>query len=812
VANSEFDRLLESIRADAGEDRVREAWRHVRARLEGDLGESALVDRLNSCNDFRALFASYRNGLLSEARRMLVEDHLHSCVACRRLYQGPPTPAVLPERRQFHWVRWGMAAAAVIAVGFAISPMLDRVLAGTGPRATVASVTGELYRVAGATTLKAGAPIAEGEEIRTGKDSRAVVRLRDGSTLEMAERSDLRISERFSGKTVRLDRGAVMVEAARQRRGRLQIATADCLVSVKGTIFEVTAGTKGSRVSVVEGEVKVDRDGITDTLHRGQQQTTSPAMQTTSVSDDVAWSRNAAKYLALLGEFSTIQKRIEQLPSPALRYKSTLAGLLPENTMVFAAIPNLGPTLKEATGIFEDRVAQNAALREWWNQKHSRQLRTMVDQVRAFSDYLGNEIVLAMPAGSPGPVLVAEERRPGLKAFLEKELAPANVPQAPTVMVHGNVVAVGFQPAMLHQIADTADAGGAGPFLKTPFWNAISRSYKSGAEWIFAADMEQILARHVTSSGAMAGLDNVGYLMIERKPNLGRTENSATLSFAGERHGMASWLAAPGPMGTLDFVSPQASFAGSFVIKNPATLLTEVMALAGPQFRQQAGVQFLNGIAANVGGEVTIAVDGPLLPAPSWKIAIEVEDPGAIEAAVEQAASAAGTQIQHTETKGRTYSTLILPRLSYQIDYTFTDGYLLIAPSPALLTSAIETRATGITLAHSAAFRAQLPQDGHVNFSGLLYYNAGVQLGPIFDQLKSSGLMTPEQQQSIGALAANRQPGLIYAYGEPDHIFVGSRGGFFGLGLDTLLGLNAKGAAALPQLFLPLWSIHGSRH
>ena len=35
----------------------------------------------------------------------------------------------------------------------------------------------------------------------------------------------------------------------------------------------------------------------------------------------------------------------------------------------------------------------------------------------------------------------------------------------------------------------------------------------------------------------------------------------------------------------------------------------------------------LNEIAANLGGEVTVAVDGPLLPTPSWKVAIEVNDP-----------------------------------------------------------------------------------------------------------------------------------------------------------------------------------------
>jgi hypothetical protein len=126
--------------------------------------------------------------------------------------------------------------------------------------------------------------------------------------------------------------------------------------------------------------------------------------------------------------------------------------------------------------------------------------------------------------------------------------------------------------------------------------------------------------------------------------------------------------------------------------------------------------------------------------------------------------------------------------------------------------AAMQTRASGLTLPRSAAFRAQLPQDRHANFSALLYYNTGVQLAPILDQLKASGLETAEQQKSMAALAADRQPGLIYAYGEPDRIFAASRSGFFGLGLDTLVGLNAKGAAGLTGLVPPLLSIHATRN
>ena len=65
---------------------------------------------------------------------------------------------------------------------------------------------------------------------------------------------------------------------------------------------------------MVEGEVKVDREGATDLLHRGDQTATNPTMASTTVAEDVAWSNNAAKYLALLGELSAIQKKLESIP------------------------------------------------------------------------------------------------------------------------------------------------------------------------------------------------------------------------------------------------------------------------------------------------------------------------------------------------------------------------------------------------------------------------------------------------------------------------------------------------------------------
>lgn len=852
MTTRDFDNLLKSIRDDVpSDDTIQAVAARVRTRLESGPGEAVEVAQLESCADFRALLPAYRNRTLSEARHMLVEDHLHSCVGCRRYFEGERAAgiAIRPRSRVFVFAPWALAAAAVVALYIALPPVLDRTLAPSGPRATVASVSGELYRISatGATLLNTGASIEQNEEIRTAKNSRAMVRLRDGSTVEMAERSDLTLTERWRGKTVHLTRGSVMVEAAKQRRGRLEISTPDALVSVKGTIFEVSSGTKGSRVSVVKGEVKVDQDGASALLHRGDQKTTSQSMETTSVAEDVGWSQNSAKYLALLGELSSIQKRIEQIPGPGLRYQSKLAGLLPENTMVFASIPNLGPTLTEATSIFEERVQQSTVLREWWNEKETQQLKSIVDQVRTFSDYLGDEIVLAVPAGpNSTPLVIAEARRPELRQFLEKQFAQVKgsgapmlvdnprsaggTSNGPLVMVHHNVVALAMRPDFLTSIASLADTGADGGFLSTPFGKRIAQSYQSGAGWLFAVDMEQIAGGFVSSSSAMntAGLDNVKYLMIERKENLGRTANSASLSFAGARRGLASWLAAPGPMGTLDFISPEATFASSFVIKNPGTLLAEVIGMVGSnslvsELQQQTGVNLLTDIAQNLGGEITVAVDGPLLPTPSWKIAIEVDNPARIEWAIEQAVATAARdypdaalKVTTAQSNGLTYYSLTLPKIAYTVDYTFTDGYMLLAPSAALLESAIATRASGLTLAHSAAFRAQLPQDGHTNFSALMYYNMGSTVGPIIDQLKSGDLMTAEQKKSIALLDTNRAPGLIYAYGEPDRITVASRGSFFGLGLDSLIGLNAKGAAALPQVFSsvlpPVLNLHATSH
>jgi hypothetical protein len=798
MSSQEFDRLLNSIREeDPGVDVIHAASERVRAKLE--MRAVDMGGRLNSCEDFRVLADAYREGSLTEARHMLVEDHLHSCVACRRFFRGEQKTSVvtMPSKRSMVGVAlpWAIAAAVLLVAGFTLPEYFNVIFAPSGARASVASIDGELYKVAstGLTLLTVGSPIAENEQVRTAKGSRAVLKLRDGSLVEVAERSDLRLSERWSGKTVSLERGSVMVEAAKQRRGRLEISTPDCMVSVKGTIFSVSRGLKGSRVSVVEGEVKVDKSTGTELLHRGDQTSTNPTMALTPVAEDIAWSANSAKYVTLLGEFSAIGKKLDAIQGPGMRYSSKLTGVLPANTAVFVSMPNLSTTLAEANSIFEERVKQSPVLAEWWNAQGARNVRQIVEQVRTISDYLGEEVVLAVPASGgqlQQPLMVAEARRPGLKEYL------AQSGNKMPVTERGNFVMMG---------AATSGAG----FEGTEFGKRVAQSYASGAGWLFAADMEQILAAHVRDSKNVTGMENIRYLIVERKQNLGRTESSATVSFSGARTGIASWIAPPGPMGTLDFISPDATFAASFVVNNPGVLLEQLSTMTGGakvflDIQNETGVNVSQDIAATLGGEMTIAVDGPLLPTPSWKVAVEVNNSARLEWSIEQmvktaqqAQPDAQIQLSHEVVGGLTYYTLTSAKSPMAVNYVFTDGYLLMAPNHNLLSTSIQNRTLGTTLTRSTTFREQLPQNGQMNFSALAYYNASAAIAPMADQLKATKFLTADQQKALDALTADRAPTLIYAYAEPDRIVGATRGSFLGFGLDTLVGLNGKSAGSL---------------
>ena len=173
---------------------------------------------------------------------MLLEDHVSRCTACRTALaemKGERRVIAMPQRSSSRWRRWGALAAAaalVFSVLYLGRDSLDAWMAPGGPRATVVSASGGLYRLSGG-ALEAGAAIGEKERIRTGPGAHAVLRLADGSTVDVNQRTELFVTAAWSGQAIHLQRGDVIVQAAKQRRGHLRVLTRDSIASVKGTVF-----------------------------------------------------------------------------------------------------------------------------------------------------------------------------------------------------------------------------------------------------------------------------------------------------------------------------------------------------------------------------------------------------------------------------------------------------------------------------------------------------------------------------------------------------------------------------------------------
>ena len=129
-------------------------------------------------------------------------------------------------------------------------------------------------------------------------------------------------------------------------------------------------------------------------------------------------------------------------------------------------------------------------------------------------------------------------------------------------------------------------------------------------------------------------------------------------------------------------------------------------------------------------------------------------------------------------------------------EYTFADGYLVVAPSKALLMDALETHASGNTLGRASSFKALLPADQNENYSAVAYQNLGPVLTPLLSQ------MNGESADAIKKLASDAHPTAICAWGKDARIEVASDSNLFGfdfLTLGKLLESQHKAAATTSE-------------
>jgi hypothetical protein len=816
------DEVIDPALVSAAAERV---WARVSA--EAAPADPSDAGALRGCADFRPLIADWRAGRLSPARAMLVEDHVHACAACRKASAGARAPLMLVPRRPIAPVwRWAVAAALVAAAGLGAYLASDRLLVPSGPRATVAALEGTLYEVANGRNvpLAPGAPLGELESVRTAMGSGAVLRLRDGSLVEMRQRTELALAERHSGVTIRLAAGNVIVQAAKQHSRHLFVDAGDCLVSVTGTVFSVNRGIKGSRVAVVQGEVKVTQGDTVSVLHPGDQVTTSASLAPVPIEQEISWSRNADRYTALLQEFGKLNARLQAIPGPGLRHSTRLLDLAPEGTVFYAAIPNLGPTLAQANTVFRDELAQSEPLRQWWTEKigaagGQAKFDEVLARVQALGAYLGPEVAVMLAPktnGGASPLVMAELVKSGFRDFLaaqvqdHPEIRIVDDPRTATaagggvfIYIAGDLVALAPDLAELKRVA----AGGPSAFAAGAFHDRIAQVYRDGVGWLMAADLHSVIGRaKPAASNALdrSGLSDAQYVIVQRRDVAGRTESRAVVTFTQERRGVVSWLAAPAPLRALDFVSADAAVAGAAVVKNPSALLDDIFNMVGSAqggfatriaaFEDATGVSIRDDLARPLGGEFAFAIDGPVLPTPSWKLVLEVYDPARFEQAIEKlvarVSQTAGTQValDKEQVGGRTFYVLHAAKLPVEAHFTYDSGFLIAAPSRELVLRALEYRTTGYTLTRSAGFAALLPHDGQTGFSAMLY----TKLNGALSALSGLSALAPGQRQALAAAAASATPSLVVAYAQPDRIELAGMGSLFALRLDQLLAMDAR--------------------
>jgi FecR protein/Carboxypeptidase regulatory-like domain len=230
----------------------------------------------------------------------LPQEHIERSTGqvLERLRDGDPhvlSPS-LSVPRPVSVLNWGSIAAGVLAM---LAGTLIALLQPAATDVVARSSGGELYLAGTAAVLRESARIQAGRIVRAGPEG-AVFTLLDRSQIEMGPHTELSVVSGKDGLRVLLTSGNVIVTAAKQKNGHLYVETRDCVISVVGTVFTVNTEESGSRISVIEGKVQVQRGDISQTLLPGQQVTTSPTLSPVPLNEEIEWSRRAAGLTALV--------------------------------------------------------------------------------------------------------------------------------------------------------------------------------------------------------------------------------------------------------------------------------------------------------------------------------------------------------------------------------------------------------------------------------------------------------------------------------------------------------------------------------
>jgi type IV pilus assembly protein PilA len=557
--------------------------------------------------------------------------------------------------------------------------------------------------------------------------------------------------------------------------------------------------------------------------------TVTPAQapaHTAAASPDAELSTELKKYPGLLEEFGRLLDKLRQdVPRPTPRSESHLLPLLPESTVAYGAAPNYGDTVRHALAVLRKELQDSAVLKSWWTTgtfaTSAPKLETALEKISQLYDYLGNETVLSVASSketltslqvqkssafitpkTPGILLVAEVRKPGLDVFLRRWLAESTDAKSKTgvrifnpeelatakdappsdqqlvVLLRPDYVAAAFDLSTLRSFNDRVKNPNIA-FATSAFGLRASSAYSGGITILAAADLHTLVpkipfpTKDNQQTFERSGFADLDYAEWRRDSVDGQEATDGQLTFSSPRHGAAAWLANPGPLNSLDFVSPKANFAMAVRLTSFSQILDDVQAIAGPananSFAAIAGgekalnLSLKKDLLELLGEELTLEMDHAAPPPAAWKLIVKVKDTEHLQKTLNTLLAVAHVAAQPAENSGVKYNTVHIPGQNpMDIAYAFADNYLLVAANADGLMEAINLHGSPESLAKSPKYSASLPGGGSPDASAVLYQNTG--------NLTALETISPQLAAFLKQHLGDSSPTVVRVYGEPTAI------------------------------------------
>jgi hypothetical protein len=481
--------------------------------------------------------------------------------------------------------------------------------------------------------------------------------------------------------------------------------------------------------------------------------------------------------------------------------------MLPSSTLFYLALPNYGDAAHQALQIFRDQREQRPVLRDWWKDQDptgtGSKFEDFVENFHLLSQFLGDELVIAgaMDArGNPTVMLLAEVKKPGLKAALQlatpnlaasgmsglRVIGPEDLNAATntklralTILVTPDLVVAAPDIDALRAFNSQLKGSGA-KFTASDFGQKLQHAYQDRVSVIAGIDLHTLVA-HAPVPPAQGqifdktGFADVKYLIWQHKDVPGAPASQAELSFNGPRKGIAAWLAAPRRLGSLDFVSPKAVFASTIVLNNPSRMIDDLRNLAtasnpnafamADQMQLFLGVDLKKDILSYLGGELTFEID-QAQPDLVWKSVVQVNNWPNLQQSLSKLLASSQTKERQWVEGGVTYHVVTVPSAPKprEVAYAFSDGYLVLGSSGEVVREGLRSHKSGESLAKAPNFLAAMPPGPALEASGLLYED------PVAITTMSLAKASPEVARSFSQVPKGISPAVICAYADQTSI------------------------------------------